>query len=91
MMCRLFINRIIFADNELSAIAEQKGTPRLHNEFYFVIGRASNTIFRKVKQHLIGDDNGKLRLPTSYSPSVITTVAGNRVRGSETDVRVPIA
>lgn len=28
-----------------------------------------------------GDDSREQILPTSYSPSVITTVAGNRVRG----------
>ena len=39
------------------------------------------TIFGKVRQHLIGDDNGKLRLPTSHNSSVITTVASNGVRG----------
>ena len=96
---RLLIhNRITSADNELSgrfhkdsAVAKPKGTPRLQNEISFISGRANNTIFGKVKQHLIGDENGKLRLPTSYSPSVITTVAGNRVRGSEMDARVPRA
>ena len=65
-MCRLLDNYIPPADNELSGIAQPKGTPRLHHEIYFVIGRAITTIFGKVRQSLIGDDNGKLRLPTSY-------------------------
>ena len=44
--------------------------------------RADQFLF---SQQPIGDDHPELRLPTSHNPSVLTTVAGNGVRGSIKD------
>lgn len=39
------------------------------------------TSFRKPGGSRLGDDSREGILPTSYSPGVLATVAGNRVRG----------
>jgi len=47
--------------------------------------------FGKIGQSPIGDDRIELRLPTSHNQSVLTTVAGHGVRGSDREERAPTA
>lgn len=64
-------------------------TAYLHSPHFAGISdeRANNTSFGKTGQFPAGDDSREQILPTRDSPSVITTVAGNPVKGRISKLR----